>query len=144
MKISGDFSTGSSPESVYGFAMNLHRISSIIPDLVDYQIEDDTRMKVRSKAGVSFVRGTFVVILEILDHVENREVKIHGKGSGAGASIDFTATYRLEPEGKGTRVSWELDLIVAGVAATLGSRMINDAVNKYVKQLVDAFRNELQ
>ncbi len=143
MQYSGKFDVTASPEEVFEFAVNLHKVASIVPDLVDYQVVEENKVRIRSKAGVSFIRGIFTVNLDVQEKVPFSRVIIRGIGSGAGASISFTVEFTIDTIPEGSTVAWNMDLTVAGVAATLGSRMINNAVQKYVDELVASFEKAL-
>ncbi len=132
-----------SPESVYGFATNLHLLPEIVPDLKEFTVKGDDLAELKVKAGVSFIKGSFNVNLQVTEKVPYSLVKAKGRGSGAGSSMNFTVSFALASDGKGSDINWEVDMTIGGTAATLGSRMVNDAARKYVDRVIEAFQAAL-
>ena len=66
--------------------------------------------------------------------------RLCGEGQGAAAGFaSGSAVVRLLPDGDGTRLQYEIDAIVGGKLAQIGSRLIEAASRKFADDFFDRF-----
>lgn len=113
---------------VYAFLTDPARISRYMPDVRDVVIQDADRFTVTARVGVSHIKGTMTLTLEIRDRRPPVGTTVVGKGAGLGSMVDMVTSFALEPLPAGsasgtagqTRVRWSGDLTIAGKLAAFG------------------------
>jgi carbon monoxide dehydrogenase subunit G len=143
MQFNGEFEVAASRHDVYSFISDIERITGIIPDVISSEKIDESSSRVVAKAGVSFIKGKFNLTLEIKEKLQDDSVRIAARGSGSGGSVDLKASYTLVDADHGaTAIRWVVEMNLGGVMASMGSRVINGAAEKYIKTLTDSFQKE--
>ncbi|MEM0139896.1 MAG: carbon monoxide dehydrogenase subunit G [Ferroplasma sp.] len=138
------FDVKTRPENAYGYIMDQEKLVALIPDLLSHERVSDSELKLTAKAGVSFIKGKFDLILDIVEKKENSFIKLQGRGNGSGASVNFTVEFAFESMEDGTTVKWKADINIVGTAASMGSRMLKSAAQKYIVKLVGNYKKALE
>lgn len=138
------FEVKTTPENAYSQVADMEELVKLVPDLISHEQVSETEMKLTAKAGVSFIKGKFDLILDVTDKTENREITLKGRGNGSGASVDFTLNFRFTGDGDITKVDWKAEMNVVGTAASMGARMMKSASQKYITKLVKSYKNALE
>jgi carbon monoxide dehydrogenase subunit G len=145
MEVKGEFDVKSGIDKIYDFFDDVERVARIIPGLISFEKIDNYSGKLQVKAGVSYIKGKFNVLLGVRKPVKYEPIEVSGKGSGSGNSLDLKAVYQISEHGPGIcKIIWTVDLNIGGVAATMGARLINGTVEKYTRDLAEAFRNAVE
>ena len=145
MQFKGEFEVSAPIGDVYSFMSDIDRISAIIPDVVSLEKIDGNSSRLVVKAGISFIKGKFNLIFEIKNRKKNESVEISARGSGSGGSLDLNALYVLEAiDGQKTGVKWTVDMTMGGTVASMGARVLNGAVDKYIKSLTESFQRSFE
>ncbi len=139
-----NFVVNTSSENAYGYIINQEKLISLVPDLISHESVNENELKLTAKAGVSFIKGKFDLVLDISEKVENKFIKLTGKGNGSGASVDFNVEFNFENDGEGTKITWKADINVVGTAASMGARMMKSASQKYITKLVANYKAALE
>lgn len=144
MEFKGEFEVNAERHVVSSFISNIDRVISIIPDVLSSEKTGENSSRLVVKAGISGIKGKFNLQLEIKDRKGDESVEIAARGSGTTGSMDLKASYRFSDSVNGsTVVSWVLNLTIGGMVATMGSRVLNSAADKYIKLLTDSFKHAL-
>jgi carbon monoxide dehydrogenase subunit G len=138
------FEVKTTPENAYSQVADMEALVKLVPDLISHEKVSDTEMKLTAKAGVSFIKGKFDLILDITDKTENQEITLKGRGNGSGASVDFTLNFMFTGDGDITKVEWKAEMNVVGTAASMGARMMKSASQKYITKLVKSYKKALE
>lgn len=80
---------------------------------------------------------------EIAEKRKNASVRMIGHGQGVQSSIDLTMTITLEEYQGGTRARWFVEAIIGGLLASVGSRILGSAAEKYVKLITENLRQKV-
>lgn len=145
MEVKGEFEVRSGRDKIYDFFENVEKVAAIIPGLISTEKVDSYSAKLQVKAGVSYIKGKFNVLLEVVKPVKYQPIEVSARGSGSGNSLNLKAFYNIDEYSPGaSRVLWTVDLTFGGVAATMGARLINGTVEKYTKELADAFKKAIE
>jgi carbon monoxide dehydrogenase subunit G len=145
MHYDGSFEVPADPQKVYDFVTDPQKITSIFPDVQDVKVIDANNFTLKAKVGISFVRGMMDVKMAILERDPPKSVKMHAKGNGMSSSIELDNTFVIEqsPSGKGSLVKWAADAKIAGLMASVGSRLIDAAAQKYVAEIIGSLKEKL-
>jgi len=138
------FNVKTTPEKAYGHIINQETLIKLVPDMLNYEKVNENEMKLTAKAGVSFIKGKFDLVLDITDKTANEHITLKGKGNGSGASVDFTVNFDFKPDEDGTKVDWKAEMNIVGTAASMGARMLKSAAQKYIVKLVGNYKKALE
>ena len=144
MHYQGSFEVSASPEKVYAFVTDPKKVTTIFPDASDVKVIDEDNFSAKVKVGMSFIRGTLDVKMKMLEKKPGRFAKLKARGTGLSSSVDLESSFTLEG-GKtgGTVISWVADAKISGMMASVGSRLMDSAAEKYVNQIVTALKKKL-
>lgn len=139
MEFSGEFDIGAPQEKVHSFLSDGKRMASILPDVEGFEQEGEKDFRAIARIGISFIKGRFSIKMSIVEDTPSK-VSFRGSGTGAGSSATFFGTTELLPSDGATKVRWSCTVDVGGVAASMGSRMLRPSVEKYLTNLIEAFK----
>jgi len=145
MHYDGSFEVPVSKQKVYDFVMDPAKITSIFPDVQDVKVLDENNFTLKAKVGISFIRGMMDVKLTITERTPPTFAKMKAKGNGLSSSVELENTFTMEdaPGGAGTVVRWAADAKIAGLMASVGSRLIDAAAQKYVTEIIGSLKEKL-
>lgn len=143
MRFEGAIEAPIPPAGFYAFVTNPTKIISILPDVEEFKVLDDGHFSIKSKIGMSYIKGVVAMNFEIAEKRKDAFVKMVGRGQGVQSSIDMTMTIVLEQSGTGTRASWSAEAKVGGLLASVGSRLLDSVAERYVKQITENLRQKV-
>ena len=144
MHYEGSFDVAATKERVYSFMTDPRKVTTIFPDVQSVKIIDEENFALRANVGISFIRGTMDVKGSIPEKEKPRMAKLRARGTGLSSAVDLESTFIIQDGEKGeTQVSWAADAKMSGMMASVGSRLIDSAVNRYVKQTIASLQKEL-
>ncbi len=144
MHYEGSFEVSASKEKVFSFLTDPKKVTTIFPDVENVKIIDENNFTLKAKVGISFIRGTLDVKLTLAEKKEPTYAKLKARGTGISSSVDLESAFNLEDaKGGGTLVKWASDARVSGLIASVGSRLMDTASEKYVKQIVGSMQKKL-
>ena len=91
--------------------------------------------------AVSLRIGGFVVVLA--GFLIFASMKAKGNGMSSSVELDNTFTMEDAPGGSGTLVRWAADAKISGLMASVGSRLIDAAAQKYVSEIIGSLKEKL-
>ncbi len=144
MHYEGSFDVKAARDKVYDFVTDPEKVTSIFPDVQSLKIVDANNFSLKAKVGISFIKGTMDVKLSLVDNRRPTYSKLKARGTGLNSSVDLESSFTLEdaPAG-GTHVKWAADAKISGMMASVGSRLIDSAANKYVKEIIGSLEKKL-
>lgn len=105
--------------------------------------EDGYEALVVQKVGP--VKARFKGNVTLSERVEGESLVLSGEGKGGAAGFaKGAARVRLEPDGAGTILHYEVDAKVGGKLAQLGSRIIDGFARKMADQFFDRFQQAIE
>jgi uncharacterized protein len=145
MHYDGAFEVPLKMQKVYDFVTDPAKITSIFPDVQDVKVIDANNMTLKAKVGISFIRGMMDVKLSIAEKSPPTFTRMRAKGNGLSSSVELENTFTMEdaPGGSGTLVKWAADAKIAGLMASVGSRLIDAAAQKYVTEIIGSLKEKL-
>jgi carbon monoxide dehydrogenase subunit G len=141
MKLQGSAEIGMPKAKAFEILKDPEKIAKLIPGIQSFEKEGDG-VKMSVMVGYSFIKGRFNVKLAKTREENGSHVELKGSGSGAGTSIDFLSKFDIEAKGEDSSIlSWDADVNVGGIAATMGGSMIKSAAEKFISQIVDSLKH---
>jgi uncharacterized protein len=145
MHYDGSFEVPVQKQKVYDFVMDPAKITSIFPDVQDVKVIDENNFSLKAKVGISFIRGMMDVKMSIVERKPPTFASMKAKGNGMSSSVELENTFTMEdaPGGSGTVVRWAADAKISGLMASVGSRLIDAAAQKYVAEIIGSLKEKL-
>jgi carbon monoxide dehydrogenase subunit G len=143
IKFGGDFVVKKRPDEVFDFLTDPNRFAPLLPDYQGLTVQDEKHFTVKVNVGISYIRGTAEVNME-LDQTERPRLALYkgqGKVPGGGASI--TAGFDLGEVPEGTKVSWTGEAQVFGRLTSVAGGLLEPLAKKSLQKLLDGLRNAL-
>jgi len=143
IRFGGEFQVGKKRAEVYDFLADPKRFAALLPDFESMNQQDERRSTVNLKVGISHIRGTASIQLELAEADKPRHAVYQGKGSVAGGSVNLTAGFDLEEAGDGTRVIWKGEAQLFGRLISVAGGLLEPLAKKNVQKLIDALQAAL-
>jgi len=140
MKLSGENRINARPDEVWRALNDPDVLRRAIPGCESLEKVSDTEFKATVATKIGPVQAKFNGQVQLTDLDPPRAYTISGSGSGVAAgNARGSARVRLEPDGDGTKLTYDVDAQVAGKLAQLGSRLIDSAAKMLAGQFFNRF-----
>ena len=83
----GSFEVEQDREKVFEFLTDPDRFCPLLPDYQSHAVEDDNHFNVKVKVGISHIRGTAAMKLQLAESVRPQRAVYKGNGSVAGGNV---------------------------------------------------------
>ena len=121
MHYEGSFEVAAPKNFCYEFAIDPGKITTIFPDAQDVNIIDSENFELKTKIGISFIKGLMDVRGTITDKIPEKFVKLKAKARGLDSSIELESGFSMEDKaGGGTKIQWEVDAVIGGLMSRVG------------------------
>lgn len=101
IRFSGEFEVKKKPEDVYDFLTDPNRFAPLLPEFQGLLVQDSTHFAVQVNVGVSYIKGSADVKLELAEADRPRRAQYKGQGAVAGGSVTMVAGFDLAPSAGG-------------------------------------------
>ena len=140
MKLTGENRINASPQEVWHALNDPAILKQAIPGCDTLEKVDDTHFKATVTTKIGPVQAKFTGEVELQDLDPPNGYTISGKGSGGVAgNARGAAKVKLEPDGNGTKLTYDVDAQVTGKLAQLGSRLIDSTAKMLAGQFFNKF-----
>ena len=143
MHFEGEIEVPVPKERLYSFITDPAMVITILPDVVESKIVDGDHFFVKSKLGLSYLRGTVGLNFEITERRKDEFAKVVGRGQGIQSSIDLGLELAVENTPSGSKGTWKADAKVGGLLASVGGRMLEGVAEKYVRQITESMKQKV-
>jgi carbon monoxide dehydrogenase subunit G len=144
IKFAGNFEVKRTPEEVYDFLIDPGKFAALLPDFQGLSIHDSTHFTVKVNVGISYIKGTAEVRMELAQAERPTRSQYKGQGSMAGGNVALTAGFDLSPIDGGTRVAWQGEAQVFGGLASMAGGLLEPLGKKQVQKLIDGLQAALR
>ena len=118
-------------------------MASVIPEVQSFEMEDADNYRLTVKVGLSFIKGKFKLKVRTMEKVPASHAEVAGNGTGSGSSATFHGICEISASNGISQVDWTVDVEIGGLAAAVGSRLVQSASEKYLDQLIESFKSAL-
>jgi uncharacterized protein len=140
----GTFNTKAQKDKVFAFVLDPNQISQCMPDLQKLEVKSADDFTATVKAGVSFIKGDFVIHFTTTDKTPPTHAKLNGRGNGIGSTVDLETVLDLsDAQDGGTTMKWSAEAKIGGRIASVGQRLISGQSEKIIKSLFDCLQGKL-
>jgi uncharacterized protein len=144
IKFGGEFDVQRPPEEVYQFLTDPKKFAPLLPDFQGMTQQDDTHFVVKVNVGISYIKGTAEVKMQLAEAQRPTRALYKGQGTVAGGNVALTAGFDLAPSGTGTKVSWKGEAQVFGRLASVAGGLLEPLGRKNVQKLIDGLQTALK
>jgi len=144
IKFAGDFEVKRAPEEVYDFLVDPGRFAALLPDFQGLAIQDSTHFTVKVNVGISYIKGTAEVKMELAQAERPNRAQYKGQGSMAGGNVALTASFDLSPIDGGAKVAWQGEAQIFGRLTSMAGGLLEPLGKKQVQKLIDGLQAALR
>src|SRR5271156_3888822 len=99
IKFSGEFEVQKKPEEVYAFLTDPNRFAPLLPEFQSLFVQDATHFEVKVNVGISYIKGSANLKMELAEADKPRRALYKGQGSVAGGNVTVLAGFDLSATG---------------------------------------------
>ena len=143
IKLGGEFEVKRNAEEVYGFLTDPQKFAPLLPDFQSVSVQDATHFNVQVKVGISYIKGTADVNLQLAEAERPKRAQYKGEGKVAGGNVAVVAGFNLSPVDGGTKVAWQGEAQVFGRLTSVAGGLLEPLGKKNVQKLIDALQAAL-
>jgi uncharacterized protein len=144
IKFGGEFEVQKTPEEVYDFLTDPKKFAPLLPDFQGMTQQDATHFTVKVNVGISYIKGTAEVKMELAEADRPRRAQYKGQGSVAGGNVSLTAGFDLSAANAGTKVAWQGEATVFGRLTSVAGGLLEPLGRKNVQKLIDGLQTALK
>ena len=140
IKLGGEFEVKRNPEEVYDFLTDPARFAPLLPDFQNLIVSDATHFNIQVKVGISYIKGTADLNLQLTDAARPTRAQYKGEGKVAGGNVTVTAGFTLAACEGATKVIWQGEAQVFGRLTSVAGGLLEPLGKKNVQKLIDALQ----
>jgi len=144
IKFGGNFEVTRSPEEVYDFLTDPNKFAPLLPDFQSMDIQDERHFAVKVNVGISYIKGTANVKMELSEANRPSRAQYKGQGSVAGGNVSLIAGFDLVRAAGGTRVAWQGEAQIFGRLTSVAGGLLEPLGKKNVQKLIDGLQAALR
>jgi carbon monoxide dehydrogenase subunit G len=144
IKFAGEFEVKRSPDEVFDFLSDPSRFAALLPDFQGLSIQDPTHFTVKVNVGISYIKGTAEVKMELAEADRPKRAQYRGKGSMAGGNVALTAGFDLSLVDGGAKVAWQGEAQIFGRLTSMAGGLLEPLGKKQVQKLIDGLQAALR
>ena len=143
IKFSGEFQVKRTPEEVYDFLTDPNKFAPLLPDYQGMSVQDATHFTVKVNVGISYIKGTADVKMELTQAERPNRAQYKGQGSVAGGNVSLVAGFDLSAVESGTKVAWQGEAQIFGRLTSVAGGLLEPLGKKQVQKLIDGLQAAL-
>lgn len=143
IKFSGEFEVKKTPEQVYDFLTDPQKFAPLLPDYEGMSVQDSTHFTVQVKVGISHIKGTANVKMELAPAERPSRAQYKGQAAVPGGGATILAGFDLIANETGTKVNWQGEAQVFGRLMSVAGGLLDPLAKKNIKKLIDALQAAL-
>ena len=130
MKLSGSYKLNVKKEVVWKALNNPNILKKCIPGCESFEKEADNIFNASATNQIGPMNASFSGTVNLSNIKPNESYTLSGEGNSSVGFVNGSANVKLTEEGKTTILSYDVDVVVGGKIAQLGSRLINGVAKK--------------
>lgn len=139
----GEFAVARTPEDSYDFLTDPKRFGPLLPDFEALEVQDAENFTVKVKVGISHIRGTATVKLQLVERQRPLRAAYTGKGTVAGGNVDLKASFDLRPHNGSTVVAWKGEAQVFGRLTSIAGGLLEPLARKNLQKVIEGLRSAM-
>ena len=144
IKFGGDFEVQRSREEVFDFLTDPHKFAPLLPDFQGLDVVDERHFALRVNVGISHIKGTANVKMELSESTRPSRAQHKGQGSVAGGNMSLTASFDLVAAESGTKVAWQGEAQIFGRLTSVAGGLLEPLGRKNIQKVIDGLQAALR
>ena len=144
MKLEGDLEINASQEVVWTLLNDPKILKKHLPGCESLNLTAEDRYEAVISIGVGPIRGTYQAQFEILNKQPPQSYTLRIEGKGKPGFVKGEGHVTLEERGARTLLKYSGDLMVGGVIARVGQRLIGSISKKMTRQFFQDLGQEAE
>jgi len=144
IKFGGEFEVKRTTEEVYDFLTDPNKFAPLLPDFQSMSVQDSAHFAVKVNVGISYIKGTADVKMELAQAERPKRAQYKGQGSVAGGNVALTAGFDLSAVDGGTKVAWQGEAQIFGRLTSVAGGLLEPLGRKNVQKLIDGLQTALR
>ena len=142
MKFTGDISVPAPRDAVYAKVRDARFFASCVEGVRDLNEIDPDHYTAVLETKVAYLKFKFNVAVEVTraDPPREIEAKIEGTPLGIAGRLTARSLTRLEEEGGGTKISYEIEAALTGKLGSLGQPVLRSKAKELERQFAERMR----
>ena len=137
------FEVAATPEAVWAFLLDPHRLAACIPGCERLEVVDARTYRLRMTVKVGFLATTQDVVMKVVEAEPPRRLVAEGRGEDTrlGSHVDVRNTLELTPAGSGaTTVGYRSEVKVLGRLGSVGDAVMKVKARELAGQFAERVR----
>jgi carbon monoxide dehydrogenase subunit G len=131
-------------DRLWEFLTDPAAVAGCVPGFESLEVIDPTRFKATVKAGIGPVRGKFAFDVTWQELTEPSRARMTAQGKAPGSAVSVSSSMDLsEAADGGTDLAWSADVVVHGMIASMGARLLSGFAEKQTQQFFECLRARL-
>jgi carbon monoxide dehydrogenase subunit G len=144
MRFEGTLDIAAPRDRVWAFLTDPKQVTACAPDVQSLDVSDPTHFKVVARAGVGPIKGTFAMNVEFTDLRAPEHAGVLARGQAPGSAVEMRNTMDLAANDGRTTMRWASDVVVSGMIASVGARLMQGAADKITQQVFACIKAKLE
>jgi carbon monoxide dehydrogenase subunit G len=140
----GEFTVQRKKEDVYAFLTDPNAFAPLLPDYQSHAVQDTRNFTVKVNVGISYIRGTAEVKMQLAEAKRPNRAAYKGQGSVAGGGATVSAGFDLADSGGGTQVKWKGEAQLFGRLTAVAGGLLEPLARKNVEKLINGLKAALE
>ncbi len=144
LQLSGEEHFSRPPAEVWACLADANFLANCLPALESAEQDESGLLVCRVRPGLSFLKGTLKVTLDIRDQQPPKSMRICVTSKGIGSSAVVETSIELSARDTLTQLNWNAEVTkLGGLLKPIGGSLIAAAANKVIAQGWATFRDRL-
>lgn len=138
MKLNGTHKFKTNSTRVFNAILDPATLQKCIPGCESVTLLDATRLQVNVSVPLPGLKGSYAVVVNLLQRQDPNLIVLGVKRQGRGGSVDATANINIADEADGALVTYDANAELSGaiaVAGTIGKPIVNNTLNSVFENL---------
>jgi hypothetical protein len=145
MNFAGTIHVQGARERLWRFLTDPASVAGCVPGFESLEVVDQTRFKATVKAGIGPVRNKFAFDVTWQELTEPSRARMTAQGKAPGSAVSVSSSMDLsEAVDGGTDLAWSADVVVHGMIASVGARLLSGFAEKQTQQFFECLRARLE
>ena len=144
MKITGTVTISAPRQKVWDALNDPAVLSKAIPGCEKFEKIGDEEYAITQTVGIASIRGRYTGKMAMRDKKPPESCTLKIEGKGPGGFVNGTAKVTLPDGGDKTELSYDSDMQVGGLLASLGSRLIEPVAKQLVGQFFKSLEQQIR
>lgn len=144
LKLNGNVEFSSKNIKVWQALHDPEVLKKVIPGCESMELTENGEYLITLSLGVAAIKGRYVGKARLIDHEPPHHYTLKAEGSGNPGFVDINMDCYLEEKEDSSSMRWECDVVVGGLIAGIGGRVLSGIAKFMANNFFKAVKKELK